>query len=418
VTIGAAARDAAGQTIGSPVRAGFLTRRSTTASIGATKRAGSAASVRTGFTVTFDQPVNAPAALAAFRITPAVDGRLTTDGPTAARTITFQPAAPLRAGVNYTVRLAGPVTDVEGGPVAAPGPLTIRTVAAPSVVRFRPVDGTRAVARKAVLSVRFTQAMNRRATAAAFSVTAAGRKVAGSVAWAEGGTVLVFTPKAALPAGAKVVMTVASGATSASGTPIDAATTGRFTTAAALPVATAAGKPAPKPAPKPKPKPIPKPGQGAGSSAWAAVERYYLNLMNCTRGGGLVTSSGKCSSPGGSGVKPLRLDAGISTKVSRPYAKLLATTGVCSHFYKGDPGQRLRHAGYTSYKWAENLGCRDTSNLYASVLGTHLYFQSERSWHPQGGHWVNLMNPLYDRVGIGLWTVHGRVRLVIDFYHS
>jgi uncharacterized protein YkwD len=146
------------------------------------------------------------------------------------------------------------------------------------------------------------------------------------------------------------------------------------------------------------------------------VERYYLGLLNCTRGGGIVTSSGACSSPGGSGLAPLVLDSGISDKVSRPYAKLLATTGVCSHFDGGTPGDRLRRAGYTSYRWGENLGCRSASSATASVLGTHLYFQSERSWSPAGGHWVNMMNPTYTRVGIGVWVASGRVRLVIDFY--
>jgi uncharacterized protein YkwD len=147
------------------------------------------------------------------------------------------------------------------------------------------------------------------------------------------------------------------------------------------------------------------------------VERYYLGLLNCTRGGGVVTSSGACSSPGGSGLAPLVLDREISDLVSRPYAKLLATTGVCSHFDGGNPGDRLGRAGYTSYRWAENLGCRSASSATASVLGTHLYFQSERSWSPAGGHWVNMMNPAYDRVGIGVWVASGRVRVVIDFYH-
>ena len=52
-----------------------------------------------------------------------------------------------------------------------------------------------------------------------------------------------------------------------------------------------------------------------------------------------------------------------------------------------------------------------------AVLGSHLYFQSERSWSPPGGHYVNLMNSQYDRVGIGVWVSSGRVRLVVDFYH-
>jgi len=138
--------------------------------------------------------------------------------------------------------------------------------------------------------------------------------------------------------------------------------------------------------------------------------------MNCTRTGGLVTATGACSSPGGRDVAPLKLSSGISTKVSRPYAKLLATRGECSHFIGGNPGDRLRRAGYTNYTWAENLGCR-SGDPRDAVLASHRFFQSERSWSPLGGHYVNLMNRKYDRVGIGVWVSHGRVRLVVDFYH-
>jgi uncharacterized protein YkwD len=113
-------------------------------------------------------------------------------------------------------------------------------------------------------------------------------------------------------------------------------------------------------------------------------------------------------------VAPLSLDAGISSNVSRPYAKKLAVGGDCSHFIGGNPGDRLRRAGYSSYHWAENLGCR-AGGARASVLGSHLFFQNEKS--TGGGHYVNMMNAAYDRVGIGVWVSGGRVRLVIDFYH-
>ena len=151
-----------------------------------------------------------------------------------------------------------------------------------------------------------------------------------------------------------------------------------------------------------------------GGGSWGAVERYYLGLMNCTRTGGWVTSGGDCSSPGGRSVAPLKLDAGISTKVARPYAKKLAVNNMCSHFIGGNPGDRLRRAGYSSYRWAENLGCR-SGNPYSAVLGSHRFFQSEKSYN--GGHYVNMMNSQYDRVGIGVWVSGGRVRLVVDFYH-
>jgi len=155
-------------------------------------------------------------------------------------------------------------------------------------------------------------------------------------------------------------------------------------------------------------------GGAVGGGSWAAVERYYLKLMNCTRTGGWVTSGGACSSPGGRNVAALKLDSGISSRVARPYAKLLATRGACTHFIGGNPGNRLARAGYSSYRWAENIGCR-SGNASSAVLGSHLFFQSEKPY--SGGHYVNLMNSAYDRVGIGIWVSSGRVRLVVDFYH-
>jgi uncharacterized protein YkwD len=146
------------------------------------------------------------------------------------------------------------------------------------------------------------------------------------------------------------------------------------------------------------------------------MEAYYLTLMNCTRTGGSVASNGACLSPGGRAVAPLWIDSGISANVSRPYAKLLATRGICNHFIGGTPGDRLRRAGYTSWTWAENLGCPSMSPRKA-MIAIQVFFQSERSWSPIGGHYVNLMNPAYDRVGLGMWISSGRVRLVIDFYH-
>jgi uncharacterized protein YkwD len=164
-------------------------------------------------------------------------------------------------------------------------------------------------------------------------------------------------------------------------------------------------------------KPIPHSSGGSvGSGSWYAVETYYLKLMNCTRTGGLVTSSGACSSPGGLSTAPIVLDKGLSDHVSRPYAKLLATSGACDHYINGTPTDRLHRAGYSGWA-AENIGCRSAPNPFASVLGTHLFFQAER---PCGNycHWANLMNPEYHRCGIGVWVYHGRVRLVIDFQHS
>lgn len=437
ITIGSTARDATGIALTDTLRTAFYTRGPTSARIVATQPlAAGRVSPASAFIVAFDRPVDAAAARAAFRIDPPVAGELHADsavGPT--EQLTFVPDEGLASGTRYTVSIAGGLLDADGALVAPIPPLVAETVVAPAVVRFRPRAGTEEVARDADISVRFTLPMDRAATQRAFVVSAGDGALPGEYYWAEDDTVVVFTPRDPLPWGTEVLMSVGADAAGADGTPIEGPVTARFTTAAkpqatprptAVPTPAPTPKPTPPPTPKAKPTPTPtKPptpttsdtGGSGGGAPWASAERYYLGLLNCTRGGGLVTSSGACSSPGGSGIAPLVLDSGISDSVSRPYAKLLAASAVCSHFDGGNPGDRLRRAGYTSYRWGENLGCLSASSANASALGTQLYFQSERSWSPPGGHWVNMMNPAYNRVGIGVWIAGGQIRIVIDFYH-
>ena len=460
ITIGSSAHAVDGAALADPLRTAFYTRGPTSARIVATDaRPGSHVSTDTTFVVAFDRPVDASAARAALadraersRGAPGRQhGRLH-------RAAHVHPEKGLAAGVGYTVWLAGPLVDAEGGLVADVPPLAVEATVAPTVVRFRPRSGTKDVLPGENISVRFTRPMDIAATQRSFVVSAAGVALRGDYQWAEDNTVAVFDPSGPLPWDMEVVMSVSADAASADGTPIGRPVTARFTTAASpdatptptprptpvaiakanptpakptptpttkptptpgstptpTPRSTPTPKPTPKPTPEPTPGPTPPPASGGGS--WASAEVYFLKLMNCTRGGGTVTSSGSCSSPGGSGIAPLVLDRGISDTVARPYAKRLASSGVCSHFDGGNPGDRLKRAGYTSYHWGENLGCLSAPSAIASALGTQLYFQSERSWSPPGGHYVNMMNPDYTRVGIGVWISGGQIRIVIDFY--
>jgi uncharacterized protein YkwD len=419
ITIRPGALGAGGQPMGNAVRAVFVTRPATTGRIDATERVGTAATITTGFRIAFDQAMSLNAVRAALRITPSVTGELVADSgrPDVAADLahgfTFVPAAPLAPGTNYAIALDG-LLDAEGSDVASVAPLSITTAAAPGVVRFRPSNGTKDVDVHAAFSVRFTEAMERASTKAAFSVAIDGKALAGKTRFAEGNTVLVFQPTKALPKGTAITVTVAATATSARGVALGSASS----------ITVKTPKPDAPRATSPKPRVSRSAGGGSGSGSgsgsavgggsWGAVETYYLRLMNCTRTGGWVTSTGSCSSPGGRNVAPLKLDAGISSKVSRPYAKKLAVNNLCTHFSGGNPGNRLSAAGYTSYIWAENIGCR-SGNPYSAVLGSHLFFQDEKPTN--GGHYVNLMNAKYDRVGIGVWVSGGRVRLVVDFYH-
>ena len=412
ISVLAGALGASGRPMIVPARAAFLTRAATMATITVTSRTGDTARVDTALRLTFDAKVAVDDLRRGLRISPTVDGTLqSVQAADGASAYLFTPAVPLVAGSVYTLGLDG-VVDADGAAVTLPGVVTIRTVGAPGVVRFRPVDGTKAVAQTAVLSVRFSQPMTHKTTQAGFAATVDGKPIAGKVVFAEHNTVVVFTPAAKLPYGGKVTISVAASATSAGGAALSKVASATFTVEAKPQATVAVSKPRPS---------APSGGSSGGGSggsvgggSWGAVETYYLRLMNCTRTGGWVTSSGSCSSPGGRAVAALRIDAAISTRVSRPYAKLLATRNICNHFIGGTPGDRLRRAGYTSYIWAENLGCR-SGNPSSAVLGSHLFFQSEKSY--SGGHYVNLMNAKYDRVGIGVWVSSGRVRLVVDFYH-
>lgn len=405
IVVDQSARARDGSTLASPVRALVLTARAGSGSLSATRPAGARIALDTAFAIHLDRPVALSSVEAALRTEPAIAGAVTAGA--AGGEYLFTPTAPLAPDTAYRLSVAG-LADDEGTAFAGVSPLVARTIPAPGVVRFRPLAGSRDVAPTTALSVRFTLPMDHASTESAFRVTAAGKRVSGKVAWAENSTVLVFTPAGALPDGASVTMELSAGATSADGAPVLKPSAGTFSVKA---------KPVPKPTPKPAPKPAPSPGGSGGSggatASWYSVETYYLGLMNCTRTGGWVTSSGSCSSPGGRDVAPLALSAGISTKVTRPYAKLLATGDLCNHFYDGNPGDRLARAGYKSYNWGENIGCMNLSPKSA-VLSDHLFFQSEKPTN--GGHYRNLMNALYTQVGIGVWVSSGRVRLVIDFY--
>ena len=153
----------------------------------------------------------------------------------------------------------------------------------------------------------------------------------------------------------------------------------------------------------------------AVTAPWESLEAWYLKLVNCTRTGGWVAKNGTCSGYGSGRyskyVAPLKLSAGISN-VSRAWSKNLATTNRCVH---GDPGARLRAAGYRGYSWGENIGCgMGTTDVKASILMSHRAMQAERSTN--GGHWKNMKNPRFKLAGVGIWRYGTRVRVTTDFY--
>ena len=439
ISVGQAARTASGQTLAEPVRAVFMTEDAPTATIQAAYLSGKRAGLTQGFRLTFSRSVSLASVQAALRITPAVDGQLTTGMQRGDPTeITFVPSTALAPDTTYAVTFSSPVLSSDGMAVAPVPRLVVRTLDRPSVVRTRPADHAQGVAADASVSIRFDRSMDPATTQAAFRLVAAatGAAVRGTFSWVENGTVLVFSPTRAFEAGHVYTLTLASSATSADGATValpggGTALRASFRVVAPTPASarkTTAPAPTTKPAPvtapasgstAPRATPTPSPSAGSTASApWLSVERYALQLLNCTRTGGWVRADGTCDGYGSgkysSYVAPLSLSAGISTDVSRPYAKYQAVRDACSHFLDGTPGDRLARAGYTSYRWAENIGCQ-TGDPRQVAINSLLFFQSEKSY--DGGHWVNLKNPEYSTVGIGVWDYNGYVLVVFDFYH-
>lgn len=120
----------------------------------------------------------------------------------------------------------------------------------PAVVRFRPRDGWIDVSPWAAVSVRFTEPMDHASTEAAFAAVVGEKVLTGAVRWAENDTVLVLQPKAALPYGASVRLSVATGAHSRDGAALASDAGVSFTVAAKpTPPMPAAPRPTAKPAP-------------------------------------------------------------------------------------------------------------------------------------------------------------------------
>ena len=250
-------------------------------------------------------------------------------------------------------------------------------------------------------------------------MTAGGKPVAGKVTWAEDDTVLLFTPSGGAPRTApKVAMTVGARRDVPVGRgPRCRRPHGTFTVKAEARGAEADAQAAAEA----------KTGGGPddvdpalrvvrrGVGQLDAVETYYLRLMNCTRTGGWVTSSGTCSSPGG----PERRAAHPQRRHQRQGHAALREVPRDPRAVQPLLRRERRATGFAAPATPATGGARTSAArrepVPGGVLGDHLFFQAEKPYN--GGHYVNLMNAPYSEAGIGVWVSCGRVRLVIDFYH-
>jgi murein DD-endopeptidase MepM/ murein hydrolase activator NlpD len=106
------------------------------------------------------------------------------------------------------------------------------------------------------------------AASSALTATIDDQPIAGSIHWAEGNTVLVLDPDAALPFGARVVLRVDAGAPSADGVPLASPRAISFTV-----------EPKPTPTPVPTPAPRPASASGGGDSGAASSGGWRWPLL-------------------------------------------------------------------------------------------------------------------------------------------
>ena len=394
-----------GTSLPSPLSAVFLTRAATTAT--ATLEPSVGAATAPVVSLSFSAPVTAAAVSGALTVTPAVVGKVSTVGPDQGApetTYEWQASEPLVPGSSYQLSLASDLRDTDGAPLAAGVTVDLKVPALPTVVRMRPASGSTNVALNQAVSVRFSQAMDRASTQAAFHISAiASPAKQGRFSWAEGDTVLIWTPGANFGYGSSYTVTVGGSARSAAGQPLAAD--------AAATVATATFSTVHRPAAKPRTVDKPKPSGGSStSSPWYSTEKYFLSLINCDHTGGWVSSSGVCTGRGSNGRAALTLNATISNGASRPWAKYLAQT---SQLYHGCPSCRLAAIGYSNAWWGENLAWWSGTPTSGAIQAV-LFFQSEKA--SLGGHYVNMMDSRGRSAGVGVWQANGRVVFCIDFW--
>jgi hypothetical protein len=407
VTVAGTAMDQSGMQLGSSLSANFSTGALTSGKIAATAMVGTNVAPTSAFTITFSRPVKLATIQARLSVTPTVTGTITGDDPTDAssQVFTFTPDDILAGGTTFVISFdATNATDASGVALLPVDPLTVTTLAAPEIVRFRPLDGHSTADPNQVISVRFSVPMSHTSTAAAFSVVVGGKRVRGSVSWAENNTVLVFDPSSRLPVGSTVYVRISSTARSIAGQRLSKAYAASFRVV--KPTVT---------------RLVYRGVRPLANAPWHGAELYMLQLINCTRTGGWVTSGGSCSSVTHH-VMPaqdaLRYDSGIATKVSRPYAKALADRGALTHYLYGTPKSRLAAAGYGGGSWGENITMPSSSGA-GGMIQSEIFFQNEyrcKSGRCEFGHYYNVMDPYFSRAGVGVWVTRGHTRVVIDFY--
>lgn len=216
-------RSAAGLPL--PAGAGFSFRTATPnvpPTVVSTTPANGAAAVRPSapMVVAFSQPMDRPSVEAAFSSSPAIPCSFGWDAQSTQLTCT----AALASFTSYAITVGTGATDRYGNRLAASYQFSFTTGdgTPPTLISSYPPDKQVGVLPETYIQLRFSEAMDKVATQAAFSITSPAG-VTGTFQWNAATNRMTFRPSANLPYGASVAWSISSAAKDAAGNPLAAA---------------------------------------------------------------------------------------------------------------------------------------------------------------------------------------------------
>ena len=285
-------------------------------------------------------------------------------------------------------------------------PVEVTTVEAPSVAGVKPTarDEARGPRRRhhgPVHRARWT----RRAPRRRLHVTADGKAVKGTVRWSADGTRLDVHAEEARCRTARrsIVQRRPVAPRSAAGAPTSSTPT------------KVAFRTVPRPAHRRRRRSRPG-GGGAANGSWAAVETLLPaahELHPHRRLGDVVGRLLVARRPERRAAVASAGDLGPGLAALRAAAR---DPQRVHHFIGGNPGDRLRAAGLRRLQLGREHRLPVGGNPFSAVLGTHLFYQSERPYN--GGHYRNLMNPGFDRSASASGCPAAASGWSIDFYRG
>ncbi|MBA3739669.1 MAG: Ig-like domain-containing protein [Chloroflexi bacterium] len=340
-------------------------------------------SATSSISISFTDEMDTADVEAHFAISPEVAGDLTWTG----GDLVFTPTERLEPAVRYTISLVGS-HDGAGNALGGKGNFSFIVQRGAQLITTAPKLGASDV-EPATVEMWFSSPMDVDATNEAFSLTdsSSGALVGGRLNWNEERTQLIFSPDQAFAGGRAFDVVLAAGARDADGNPVETSWT--FTSKASLgggARSTTSTRTAPM--------------LGAPAPSDSLVG-YALNQINAARAA--------------YGFAPLWLDAGM-TAAATAHAWDQVSYGYYSHTSRNGASLygRLAAAGVAFSMASENQCHYYGMSVTDTLNWCHGAFMSE----PYPGLWnhiANVLNPRWNRVGVGIGDNGSHVVITWDF---